>query len=381
MQGLLLQFLEPLVGPTNSIGRIRAVTGTFSEAAKPGITWLVVVISLLAILAFLGGFAFVYLRDQKKQMWQSFRKHADRVGLNEEERGLLRNVALAARLKNPDLVFASEDDFFRGLMQVQANEAGLTPNGAACGSCRYYESLRDKLGFHRLLPDHAENHTITLGPIKEGKTLTVIRQEAPQDFKVSVIAVKEDASAVKVEMESALPVRIGESWTLQYPEGGTLWEFTGRVVGLDSMQVLLKPVGELRYSERRRFSRAGLDKPARIALFPFEKEDTQARAPQFVPARLIEIAGPGLVLEANIATRMNDRVLIVLELNGRAVESVGVVRRVGAGERGPKIAVELVGLSPAQVADLSKETNNVSTGTKKIGQAGPSKAATPGENG
>jgi len=92
---------------------------------------------------------------------------------------------------------------------------------------------------------------------------------------------------------------------------------------------------------------------------PVKAEVTSGRLQITVPATLAEIAGPGIQLVCPLHASVDDRVLVVIELNARrSVESVGVVRRVGTGANGaPFLGIELIGLSTEQVADLARETN------------------------
>ena len=64
------------------------------------------------------------------------------------------------------------------------------------------------------------------------------------------------------------------------------------------------------------------------------------------------------MLEAQLHTDTNQRVLVVLELDSVTVESLGIVRRAeSALGEWPQIAIELVGLDTAQVAELTRQTN------------------------
>jgi len=75
---------------------------------------------------------------------------------------------------------------------------------------------------------------------------------------------------------------------------------------------------------------------------------------------LLEIAGPGLRLEAEIQVDLGQRSLVVLDLGQeRSLRGVGVVRRYrpSAGGGPAEIAIELTGMTEQEVARLVKETN------------------------
>ena len=159
-----------------------------------------------------------------------------------------------------------------------------------------------------------------------------------------------------------MAVHTGDIWSLQFAEEGLLWEFPGRVVAItNETQLLVTPMGEARQTDRRRFVRVPVKRSAQIALFPFSTADAPAEAPRFVEARMVQLAGPGVVLETHMPANINDRVLVVLEMADKRVEGVGVVRREGRGGADSTIAIELVGLNTAQVAQLARETNAFAT--------------------
>jgi len=126
-------------------------------------------------------------------------------------------------------------------------------------------------------------------------------------------------------------------------------------------QVLVRPMSEARQADRRRFVRVPVKRAAQVAAFPFSTADAPAEAPKFIAARMVELAGPGVVLQTELAADVNDRVLVVLEMADKRVEGVGVVRREGRGEPGSTMAIELIGLNTAQVAQLARETNIFAT--------------------
>lgn len=84
--------------------------------------------------------------------------------------------------------------------------------------------------------------------------------------------------------------------------------------------------------------------------------------PEFIAAEMIEIAGPGVQLRAPIRVHKNEQVLIVFELhNDIIMEGVGVVRHVRSGAIDHEFAVELLGLTTAQIADLVSEGSAMAT--------------------
>lgn len=355
----------PLAAGSNAVERYRAMGRGLARGTKgaPMLSpWLVLMLGLAAIACFIGVFAIIQRRDQNKARWRRFFQRGARSGLGPQEMSLLRNIAMASSVKNPDVIFTSEEAFYHGMAGVDGRDGGTNifgePNSSACSSCKFYDSLREKLGFARTAGQVARPGAISLGPIIPGAVLTVARSHDPLEFQVTVTSADEGTGDVTVELGEPLDVQVDESWMLKFPEGGTLWEFDARSVARNGLSVTLRVGGEARQVDRRRFARVTVDKSARVASFPFEKSDQVAAAPQFVPARLIELGGPGVVLEAQFQTDVNQRVLVVLELDSIAVESLGIVRRSGTiAEEWAEIAIELVDLDTGQIAELTKQTN------------------------
>ena len=78
-----------------------------------------------------------------------------------------------------------------------------------------------------------------------------------------------------------------------------------------------------------------------------------------MPAALIEIAGPGLRLESLMDADIGDKVLVGMQFaDGRVLQGQATVRRAEASESGlVSLAVEMLGLTTSEVAELARETN------------------------
>jgi len=344
--------------------RFRAAGSSFDTSGA--VPWIVLGLGVLVLGGIIAVFTLIHRRDRRREQWKLFADHAARVSLSDEETALLRNIAINAQLKNPEAVFTSETTFLRSLATVN-KEAGLfgKPTMSACASCKFHRSLRVKLGYSDEESTPDESQGIGLGPIITGTTLKVIRQRAPHDAEVLLEEINDETGELTVGKRQDLAVSEGETWTLRYAEDGLFWEFAAQVTSVKSeTELFLKPTGKAKDSNRRRFARVAVDRPAQIAMFPFSTQDAQAGQPQFIPARMVELAGPGLLIETTLDAKTNDRVLVVLDLAGTQIESLGVVRSEARkqGQTNVPMAVELVGLNTAQIAQLSRETNAFATG-------------------
>ncbi|MHC4582256.1 MAG: hypothetical protein ACYS14_12440, partial [Planctomycetota bacterium] len=153
---------------------------------------------------------------------------------------------------------------------------------------------------------------------------------------------------------------------------------------------------DVRFINRRRFFRAVVNKPALIAGFPFTRKvpagacENQSApdastcswaAPEFVPATVTEMGGPGLRIEVPAAVEVGSRVLVVVKMSeesaadrrrnsawsqnktvrlSKIVEDIAEVRRVEPVGDEFSLAVELTGLSDSDIDELIRETNSAS---------------------
>ena len=110
--------------------------------------------------------------------------------------------------------------------------------------------------------------------------------------------------------------------------------------------------------------------------------------PEFVPADVTELAGPGLRIVTPLEVKVGDRIVVILKLSeskshqlikpaknadlysvfaeskrkrpSRIVEDIGVVRHTEAVQNGFSIAVELTGLNEANLSEMVRATNAAS---------------------
>jgi hypothetical protein len=163
--------------------------------------------------------------------------------------------------------------------------------------------------------------------------------------------------------------------------------------------LVLNHSDNIRFVNRRRFLRVPVNKPTFIARFPFARilqplvdsgKGTQRKSadisgntwgpPEFVPASVTELAGPGLRIEAPLEVKVGDRVLVVLKLSDedqkpgskstdktepeKVIEDIGEVRHTKSTKNGFSIAVELTGLSDPNINELIRATNAASLKTR-----------------
>lgn len=346
----------------------RLDAATKGVSAKPGdMTWLWLLLIVVIVVVLIVSVWALYNQvvGRRRRAWQAFIQHADQLGLSDEERTLLHNIAGRASLDQIDLIFTSPDSFNAGLATLTTdNSVGLGQSLRMCGTCAYLQTLREKLGFQAPI-ETGKVSAVNLGKVPDGTVLTVMRQRSPENFQAAVASSDPATGELIVQPENNIAGHVGDSWLIRFPEGGILWEFNAWVVRTQDAQAVLKPSGGLRWINRRKFIRTSTNRPAHVAAFPFDLED-QAQVPQFVAGTLLEIAGPGLLLRAPIDVSAGERVLVVVELHrNKRIEGMGMVRRaaVDSEDGETTIAVELINLTTTEVAQLARETNQAHSAT------------------
>jgi hypothetical protein len=210
----------------------------------------------------------------------------------------------------------------------------------------------------------------------------------------------------------SLESKPGEQWCVRYYFGASVWEFETSVISCNDNVLVLNHSDNVRFINRRRFFRVPVNRPTFIAPFPFAKtlstndeNDNEGEGqdpanstgdnwgpPEFVPANVTELAGPGLRIETPLEVNVGDRVLVVLQLSEeenmdsslrnarsktplRIVEDIGEVRHAKVIENGFSIAVELTGVNDSNISELIRATNAALMKTKGKTQDIPEPAA------
>lgn len=338
-----------------------------------------------------------------------FEEYAQKRGLGEHESKLLLVAATKAGLGQAEAIFTMSAAFDRGSDKMI--EEHLKSQKSARQTRRLKKELaelRQKLGFRKRIASvatlPAQSRQISSRQIPVGKELHIAtrgdEQADAEELKCTITRNTDNEFAVKPA--APLETQTGQSWTLKYDLGASLWEFEATVVSCADDTVVFNHSDNIRFISRRCFPRIPVQRRALIASFPFEKtvaaeegpdrnaeiadsrqnQPTQApaeiscRPPEFVDAVVTELGGPGLRIEALLNVKVGDRVLIVFHLgeketaghaantnNMKILQDVGVVRDVtevgNARDRKGihSIAVELVTLNESDLDELVRITN------------------------
>ncbi len=363
--------------------------------------------ALLVLVVLLVAVSYKHRQDDRRIANELFSAYADRRGLSRRERHILLNIATKARLKRNESIFTLAGAFDRGA--AEATDQALASAGARKGRRLGAELavLREKLGFELRIVGSPGSTTKPSRPgsrqIPLGKTLQIVPRDNHQVDNIEGTVIKNDQIELAVKLAGPLDADPGDLCCVHYFFGASVWEFDASVISCHGGILLLTHSFDIRFINRRRFLRVPVNKPAFIASFPFARtfpsndsgtdvaglgSTASAPAPwgppEFVPAEVTELAGPGLRLEAPLEVEVGDRVVVILRMsegpaasgqasspqsvfvqrNGRTppkvVEDVGHVRHVQPIEDGFSIAIELTGLTDSNVNELVRETNSAS---------------------
>lgn len=354
-----------------------------------------------------------YRRTAKERKSGSllFQSYAEQRGLSPHECLILRNIAIRSKLRRPESIFTMPTAFDRGAARARDDifKSRGTDAGKRFGAD--LSVLRSKLGFSNPVSASGSSAKTAGKPdtrqIPIGKKLYIRPSDTADPAEVESTVIKNDELEFAVVLSTPLEMNPGQLCRTQYYFGAAVWEFDASVVSCHGGILVLNHTEDVRFINRRRFLRVSVNRPAFIARFPFARtiptdndygreerqESTELSAswgpPEFVPAAVTELAGPGLRIEAPLEVKVGERVVVILKVSdeerresgagrndgslhpaeaqknrkttpSRVVEDVGEVRHIEAVQGGFSIAVELTGLNDSNVDELVRATNAAS---------------------
>jgi hypothetical protein len=263
-----------------------------------------------------------------------FVEYAEKRGLSERECQVLLGIASQAGLRRNEAIFTMGSAFDRGAAKmVEESFVGQRTAEESKQLKTELSFLREKLGFQKQAPTSVGSPTrskkLSSRQIPVGKKLRITRRKIHDrdsgDIETAVIK----NNSMELTVKLAVPVRSGsgELWRARYYFGASVWEFDTSVVSCDGDILVLNHSDNVRFINRRRFLRVSVNKPALIASFPFARmvagdSDNSKIAsgstwgpPEFIPAVVTELAGPGLRIEAPLEIKVGERVLVVFSLD------------------------------------------------------------------
>jgi hypothetical protein len=352
----------------------------------------VLAIIILTVLLFVVSYNRIV--QERKAADQLFIKYAEERGLSEQERQILLDIAGNAGLRQSEAIFTMDTAFDRGAAKMI--EEGLAQQGTEESKLLRAELsfLREKLGFQKQHPlsvgSPTKSNKLSSRQIPVGKKLHLTRRKTRDSDNIEATIIKNNDMELMVRLGKLVKSTSGELWCVRYYFGASVWEFDTSVISCHGSVLVLNHSENVRFINRRRFLRVQVNKPAFIACFTFAKtlagnnsgksKDASGRwgPPEFVPAVVTELAGPGLRIEAPLEVKAGERVLVVFKLDeaknqdseptrrhgktlaSKIIEDIGEVRHTKVTQNGFSIAVELTGLSDSDVNLLIRATNAAS---------------------
>ena len=374
------------------------------------LTGVAVIIILTVLLLIV---SYNRITRERKVSGQLFFDFSEQRGLSGRERQILLKIAQKAGLKRNQAIFSIAGAFDSGAKKMI--EECFTKQGAEESKWLRTELsfLREKLCFQKKSSISTGSPSKMKRPssrhILTGKKLYITRRTSPDlddSGDIESIVIKNDNMELTIQLTTPVESRLGELWRVRYSFGASVWEFDSSVVRCNDDILVLNHSDNIRFISRRRFLRVQVNKAAFIAQFPFSrtlssnnnnsKKEPAIKQnsvngpdnwgpPEFMPARVTELGGPGLRIETKLEVKVGDRVLVIVNLSeenvqdlnppskstslrsvlsrdiestpSKIVEDIGEVKHVRALQNGSSIAVELTGLSDSNLNELIRTTN------------------------
>jgi len=366
-----------------------------------------VIVMLLALIILAASFITVTVRRREREQEvadELFNDYAKRRGLSPRERQIVLNIAGNAQLGQPNAVFTAENAFDRGATKMIEKLLSEPQGPEECEELRMELSfLREKLGFQKkasfMTGSPAKTAALTSRDIPVGRRVNITRRKSRDATAIEATVIENDEIELVIKSDVPVKVTFGEVWRVRYHFGASIWEFDTTVIACQGKRMVLKHSENVRFINRRRFLRVPVNRPAFVAHFPFSRTVAQEPAdekpkrvkqeepggrnsalmpPQFVPAVVTELAGPGLRIKVGLKVNTGERVLVLMELpeqkkgrsrsdradstggGNRIIQDIGEVRHVRQLEDGFSIAVELTSLNDRDLNELIRATNTAS---------------------
>jgi len=363
----------------------------------------VCVIGIIILTALLIATSYSRRIKERKVTDSIFDSYAQRMGLSRRERELLLDIAYKTKLRRIESIFTMVTVFDRGAAELTKEIHARRGAKASKNLSTQLSVLREKLGFEKKSPILTNQAVSSNKPstkqIPAGKQLHMTRRKTAEQADIESIVIENNDVEFTVKLEASVESKPGELWAVRYYFGASVWEFETSSVSCYGSILVLNHSDNIRFVNRRRFLRVPVNKPTFIARFPFARilqplvdsgKGTQRKSadisgnawgpPEFVPASVTELAGPGLRIEAPLEVKVGDRVLVILKLSDedqklvskstgkaepeRIIEDIGEVRHTKSIKNGFSIAVELTGLSDPNINELIRATNAASLKTR-----------------
>jgi hypothetical protein len=316
--------------------------------------------------------------SRRRRIWREedasagyFDINAERVGLTADESKILRKIAKYAGLRRIDAVFTMKDAFVRGseMLMKKRFMSGLALTGRKHLNEQVI-SIRGKLGFGMDVDasiDSCTSKGLSSRQIPVGRSIMLSRVGASESSVYSATIIANTDFELKLKASEVVASTNSQIWRVHYQLGARMWKFDSLELSSKGDELILRHCDEIRLINRRKFVHAPVDLQGYISVFPCAYTMSQEQSsilPRFIRAKIVEISGPGLLIEADTKLRSNTRLLVVFEIeDGRVIQNAAEVRWSEKIDKGYKIAVEMVNVREACINELVAATNSAAIKT------------------
>ncbi len=328
---------------------------------------------------------------ENHQHTEQFRFFCDQRGLTAQQREILTAIARQSGTARTEEVFFQPEVFIRGASNLMKEYFASGRNLIERKKMNVLiGQIKQKLGYQKgtggLAVCRGRDPGLSSREVPVGKTVSIALSTRPEGSRVDAVVIQNDEFELVLRPEIPVSCPPGEHWNVRYRLGTSTYEFDALTMVCGSDGLELSHTESVRYLNRRRFLRVPVEFPAQVAPFPTQKQQERGRlvVPQFVPATVTEISGPGLRIHTELEAEHGQRLLVVFALeSGKIIQDIGEVRGLRDTAQDRSIGVELIGLDDATVNELIRTTNAIAirrdSQLRKLNSERPEMAGTTGE--
>ncbi|MBI5722626.1 MAG: PilZ domain-containing protein [Planctomycetes bacterium] len=309
----------------------------------------------LCLLLITGGLIVRHISRQRDAR-RAFNLLSGKAQLTDQQGGLVWDLYNAIELGDMNELF-DDEEIFRQAVAVymgRLRKSGLNEDNQA-KTIGLAQDLFARMGFENPAGRSARNILSTC-QFLPGEKIFLSPADDSEDIQASIV--RNDIKGLVLNVRAKSAVKPGQ-WRGNFDDHGYLWEFLSAIEAMPDGRLVLSHCDNLRLLNRRAFPRIPTNRPAMVAGFDLTQPVASVRMPEFVPCRLVEIAGPGLKIITDAKFEIGRRILVLVELApGRVTGGTAKVRRIMQEETGKNcLVVELVGLTESELAELTCITN------------------------
>lgn len=315
-------------------------------------------LSSLCLILITGGLIIRHFSRQKRAR-EALNILSGKAQLTAEQIALIREFYDLTGVSEINDLF-DDEEIFRQAVAIHMSrlrKAGLDEEGQA-KAIGMLQDLYLQMDFKTPSCQSARNFLSTC-QFLPGEKIFLSPADGSEDIPASII--RNDVKGLVLDVKLKSAVKPGQ-WRSSFADHGFLWEFLSTIEALSDGRLVMRHCDNLRMLNRRLFPRIPTNRPGLVANFSLTQPIADARIPEFVSCRVVELAGPGLKILCDAKFEINQRVLLLVELSPGAVTGgPGKVRRTVQEETGKYcFVVELVGMDENELSNLTCITNEIS---------------------